>query len=629
MVNAQRFRARKVDLKRALPVYRASDLDDLDDDDNRQVDAIETGVEKDEEAEHHLQAAISATLAAASGSAPAKSVYIPTPDASQVTAEYEALYTQKFTCPTSLIRSSETVEECCAPMYCADDDDLAWLKAENARRAKASEAELTVDAFEAAMDALESLTRDMVFTRPEDVPSPAYLVSYSVERERPIGRKTVECLYDHWKSRRVARNAKPIMPALQNEDGAKAEIDPYVCFRRREVRQGRKTRRADQRSLEQLRRLRVNLAAAAQMLEMCVEREREKTAVVEAAQEIARQRCAVLRMRRRHNATTNDFDDLFVPPQQTQRKRVAQTQRPRAAGARKPRVASGLASAAANAQAATTGGLPAGDCTPQPFSLPRTVSVAQYPPPKRLAAMADRIRSRAQAYESRMAGWVDATFASPTRPFAGYTGPGTHKNNGLFWAPPSAGSTAFRLRAGRLGRLYVDRRAVRTPSVPDARIQRYCAGLLRPEDHARLQPRGLTVAGPGSNSNSSSSASDQLAELLRPFSFGDALASGGMLAPDPAGVVAGIDAQPIVPQAPPPIAVAQSHDHDHNYHHQQQQQLDTAVSETSLLSGSTMGGFPTPGDAKDAMLETQALIAAPLLTSSASMPAVPLFSGAN
>ncbi|KAJ1646141.1 Enhancer of polycomb-like protein 1 [Coemansia erecta] len=609
MVNAQRFRARKVDLKRTLPVYRASDLDDLDDDDNRQVDAIETGVEKDEEAEHHLQAAISATLAAASGSAPAKSVYIPTPDASQVTAEYEALYKQKFTCPRGLIRSSETVEECCAPMYCADDEDLGWLKEENARRSKAGDAELTVDAFEAAMDALETVTRDMVFTRAEDVPSPAYLVTYSVERERPLGRKTVGSLYDHWKTRRVARNAKPIMAALQNEDGAKAEIDPYVCFRRREVRQGRKTRRADQRSLEQLRRLRVNLAAAAQMLEMCVEREREKTAVVEAAQEVARQRCSVLRMRRRHNVTGSDFDDLFVPPQQTQRKRVAQAQRPRAAGVRKPRVASGLASAAANAQSNNGNGLSSGDCTPQPFMLPRTVSVAQYPAPKRLSAMADRIRSRAQSYEARMAGWVDATFAGPAAPFAGFAGAGSCKNNGLFWAPPSAASTAFRMRAGRFGRLYVDRRAVRAPSVPDARVQQYCAGLLRPEDHARLQPRSLS---------SSTSASDQLAELLRPFSFGSL--ENGAAALDPANALPGIDASSVVvPQAPLPIAVAQEH----------QPTREPAASDASLLSGSTVGGFSTPAGSKDAMLATQAMLAAPMLTSSASMPAVPLFSGAH
>ncbi|KAJ2706418.1 Enhancer of polycomb-like protein 1 [Coemansia sp. IMI 203386] len=607
MVNAQRFRARKVDLKRVLPVYRASDLDDLDDDDNRQVDAIETGVEKDEEAEHHLQAAISATLAAASGSAPAKSVYIPTPDASQVTAEYEALYAQKFTCPTSLIRSSETVEECCAPMYCADDEDALWLRVENARRAKAGEPEMTVDAFEAAMDALEGLTRDMVFTRSEDVPSAAYLVSYAAERERPIGRKTVDSLYEHWKMRRVARGAKPIMATLQNEDGAKAEIDPYVCFRRREVRQGRKTRRADQRSLEQLRRLRVNLAAAAQMLEMCVEREREKTAVVDAAQDAARQRCAVLRMRRRHNVVS-DFDDLFVPPQQTQRKRVAQAQRPRAAGVRKPRVASGLASAAASAQA---GGGVAGDCTPQPFALPRAVSVAQYPAPKRLASMADRIRVRAQMHETRMAGWVDSTFANAVGPFVGYTGAGGCKNNnGVFWTPPSlsSGPTAFRLRAGRFGRLHVDRRAVRVPAASDSRVQQFCAGLLRPEDHVRLQPRGL-------------SASDPLADLLRPFAFSfpfnDANAAAGSEATE-------TSADPQlnnVPLPPPPIAVAAMQSHkDQNA---LQLELRGPVSSESLLSGSTVGGFATPTDTKDT------LMTAPLLNSSASLPAVPLFGGAN
>ncbi|KAJ1725679.1 Enhancer of polycomb-like protein 1 [Coemansia erecta] len=511
MVNAQRFRARKVDLKRALPVYRASDLDDLDDDDNRQVDAIETGVEKDEEAEHHLQAAISSTQAAASGSAPAKQVYIPTPDASRVTASYAQLYAQPFTCPTSLVRSSETVEESCGPLYCADKEDLRW----------ADEHQVPVDEFERTMDVLENVTRDMVFGSTADVPSAEYLAAYAGERDQPVSKQMVARVYEHWRARRAGRGFRPILPQVQIHDGsaqaAGAEIDPYVCFRRREVRQGRKTRRADQRSLEQLRRLRANLAAAAQMLEMCGARERDKMALVEMAQEVARARTHVLGMRRRLHATDASPDDLFVPPAQQQRRQKAQqTQRPRAG--RKPRETPGQSA------------VPAGptDLAPTPFVLPRTLSVPQYPVPARLAALAEGMRARALAHEARMAGWVDATYARPTG--ALQLQQQQQQDAARFWALPqqqqqqppqlqrfvqSGLPGAFRVRAGRLGRMFVDRRTVRRADgeMGDARVRRFCAALLRPEDHARLAARPAYPAAVGGQA-------DALAALLRPFSFG-------------------------------------------------------------------------------------------------------------
>ncbi|KAJ2349396.1 Enhancer of polycomb-like protein 1 [Coemansia sp. RSA 2671] len=549
MVNAQRFRARKVDLKRPLPVFRAADLDDLEDDDNRRVDAIETGVEKDEEAEHHLQAAISATHAAATGEAPSKQVYIPTPDASKVIDAYDELYLKNFTCPTSLIRSSETVEECCAPLYCMDDEDAEWLAAFNARRAKAELPAMSEDQFELGMDQLETLTRDMVFLRPEDFPSAEYLASHAADRDRPFARATVDQVFEHWKQRRTDSSYKPVIPALQYEDTSKTEIDPYVCFRRREVRQGRKTRRADQRSLEQLRRLRVNLANAAQMLDMCLERENAKIEIIAEAQTVAQQRSTVLRMRRRLGVTAaSDFDDLFVPPMQ-QRKRMAardpSQQRPRASAVRKPRIASGLASAAA-AAAAAAGGNGAGSVLgsgvfdgllgdllmPQPYVLPRTVAVHQYPVPQRLVAMCERIQARSAAYDARLAnGWVDATFAGPAMSL--------HTNRiidplaGSFWSPhmtaePQAHApTAFRMRRGRLGRLFLDRRTVRAHSVPEDRLQKYRMGLLSPEDRVRLLTRtiGDAADSSGASSSPSSSASTNMSsmgipeELLRPFSF--------------------------------------------------------------------------------------------------------------
>ncbi|KAJ2379681.1 Enhancer of polycomb-like protein 1, partial [Coemansia sp. RSA 2603] len=455
MANAQRFRARKVDLKRALPVYRASDLDDLDDDDNRQVDMIETGVEKDEEAEHHLQAAISATHAAASGSAPAKQVYIPTPDASRVTASYAQLYARPFTCPTSLVRSSETVEESCGPMYCADAEDLRW----------AEDHGVAPEDLELGMDALESVARDMVFQGLADVPSAEYLATSAAERDQP-GAALVPRVYEHWRARRASRGFSPLLAHVQTHDGTGNEISPYVCFRRREVRQGRKTRRADQRSLEQLRRLRSNLAAAVQLLEMCGARERDKLALVQAAQEVSRARTHVLQARRRLHVD-GSTEDLFVAPAPRRQRQAPQTQRPRA---RKPRAPSvpGHASVGAGAGAADM----------SPFVLPRSVVVPQYPVPPRMALLAEQTHARWALREQRLGGWVDATFA-----------PAVSHSTG-FWAPPlntfgeeqEAGrSAAFRVRVGRLGRVFVDRRAVRRvgDAVRDVRVRRVCAGLLR------------------------------------------------------------------------------------------------------------------------------------------------------
>ncbi|KAJ1734053.1 Enhancer of polycomb-like protein 1 [Coemansia biformis] len=580
MVNAQRFRARKVDPKRQLPVYRAADLDDLDDDDNRQTDAIETGVEKDEEAEHHLQAAISATHAAASGEVSAKQVYIPTPDASKVVDGYDALYPEGFTCPNSLIRSSETVEECCAPMYCMDDEDAAWLAALNDERSAAGEPELSADDFELAMDQVESLTCDMVFLRADDIPTVEYLALHAADRDRPFARSVAELVYEHWKARRTQRAFKTVMTGLQFEDTSKTEIDPYVCFRRREVRQGRKTRRADQRSLDQLRRLRSNLTMVAQLLEMCVERENAKAELVAEAQAVARQRAMVIRMRRRLSLTGGSWDELFVPPaqqQQQQRKRLAgrdPLQRPRAA-VRKPRIATGLASAAAAAAAAGAAGgsmhsgMLGEPTLPTPFVLPHMVSVHQYPVPRRLQSMASRIQTKTHVCEATLAsGWVDATF------------PGAlplHTNRAIdppmagFWAPHSMDAAAagllagplaeavartsmgFRVRRGRLGRLFVDRRPVRAQPRSEDRLLRFRLGLLTPEDHQQL--RECRTASWGADTGLAANCGLP-EELLRPFSFASELAQSLPTA------AASATAAAAVPQrlVPAPLSVAVSSD---------------------------------------------------------------------
>lgn len=92
---------------------------------------------------------------------------------------------------------------------------------------------------------------------------------YPIQDERIL-----ETVYGHWKTRRGERNGDTIFPQLRYEDKLKNEIDPYVCFRRREQKPVRKTRRTDQQSLERLRKLRTEMESARNLLEMVLRREK-------------------------------------------------------------------------------------------------------------------------------------------------------------------------------------------------------------------------------------------------------------------------------------------------------------------------------------------------------------------
>ena len=87
-------------------------------------------------------------------------------------------------------------------------------------------------------------------------------------------------IYPHWKARKLERDGKSIFPSLKFEEGSGAGVsgekddnDPYVCFRRRELRQVRKTRRTDQQSTERLRKLQAEMVAAKKLMEMVSKRE--------------------------------------------------------------------------------------------------------------------------------------------------------------------------------------------------------------------------------------------------------------------------------------------------------------------------------------------------------------------
>ncbi|KAI7879817.1 hypothetical protein K492DRAFT_230839 [Lichtheimia hyalospora FSU 10163] len=267
-----RFRVKKLSPKHPLPVYKESQLPDITDASNvqRAVPQIETGVEKEEEEEHDLQAAISAHHAAVTTGAKVES-YIPTPDASSTIPEknYHHLYNKHFKEPSTLIRFSSTVEDVIGCPYVMDEEDDAFLKEHN----KANSTDpISEDNFEQMMWLYETTANQhWPHLDLDSSQIPSYAAFQGVISDKSA---LIESVFTHWQARRREHEGRPIISPLRYEDTQKGEIDPYVCFRRRETKPVRKTRRTDQQSLERLRKLRSEMEMARNLLEMVLRREK-------------------------------------------------------------------------------------------------------------------------------------------------------------------------------------------------------------------------------------------------------------------------------------------------------------------------------------------------------------------
>ena len=107
-------------------------------------------------------------------------------------------------------------------------------------------------------------------------------------------------LYEHWSTRRTATGNRSLAPRLKFETGQETDdSDPYVCFRRRELRQIRKTRNRDAQSAEKLRKLRLELETARGMLLMVKRRETLRKESLEMDRLVFEQRSALRETKRK------------------------------------------------------------------------------------------------------------------------------------------------------------------------------------------------------------------------------------------------------------------------------------------------------------------------------------------
>lgn len=235
---------------------------------------------------------------------------VPPPQAS-TEVHYRELYPSTFIEPRNYIKFSDTVEETLSSLYDMTCEDEDFLKAYNSK--KPADAQLSENDFERIMEIFEE-------TAAEQAPFAAVdntVVTYEAMHQSmihlvpPKTQTHAKAVYDHWRSRRQANGNSALRPSLKFETHQDHDdLDPYVCFRRREVRQTRKTRARDVQIADRLKRLRRELEDARQLVIFSYQRELLKREMLNNEMRLFEQRAKLKQTKVRLNIKDHD-DDLF------------------------------------------------------------------------------------------------------------------------------------------------------------------------------------------------------------------------------------------------------------------------------------------------------------------------------
>ncbi|XP_067342441.1 enhancer of polycomb homolog 1 isoform X2 [Channa argus] len=267
------FRARALDASKPLPVFRCEDLPDLHEyaSINRAVPQMPTGMEKEEESEHHLQRAISAQQVYGEKR---DNMVIPVPEAECNITHYESLYPGEFKMPKQLIHIQPFSLDTEQPDYDLDSEDDTFV---NKLKKKM---EITALQFEEMIDRLEKGSGQQLVSLQE-----AKLLLKEDD-------ELIKEVFDYWSRKRKTFKGGSLIPNVKQEkrDGSSTS-DPYVAFRRRtEKMQTRKNRKNDEASYEKMLKLRRDLSRAVTILEMIKRREKSKRELLHLTLEIVEKR---------------------------------------------------------------------------------------------------------------------------------------------------------------------------------------------------------------------------------------------------------------------------------------------------------------------------------------------------
>jgi len=321
-MTGRKIRYKKLSVKTPLPVLREDQIDPGEYESLTAEGNIATGVEAAEENEYHLQAVLR-------GAGVAADKEIPVPPPQESSLSYDELYPQQFSKTCTYIRFSQTVEECIGCRYDMTEEDETFLKSYNLKTAPS--AQLSDDDFEMIMEVFE----DTAYQRAPFAAVDQTIVPYDEmlhglhELDKNKVMPHAKDIYEHWKARRLAVGNRSLHPTLKFEMHQESDdMDPYVCFRRREVRQTRKTRARDVQSAEKLKRLRKELEEGRQLVLASHNRELLKAEMLKTDRAIFEQRAQLKEHKIRLGIKTDDDDLINQKPQKRKAADISTAQRP-------------------------------------------------------------------------------------------------------------------------------------------------------------------------------------------------------------------------------------------------------------------------------------------------------------
>ncbi|KAH7318712.1 enhancer of polycomb-like-domain-containing protein [Stachybotrys elegans] len=308
-MSSRKVRVKKLSVKTALPVLREDQIDPSEYEALTTETQIATGVEQAEENEYHLQ-----SILKDAGTSNDQEIPVPPPQESDI--DYDGLYPSNFSMPSSYIRFSQTVEECISCQYDMTVEDDQFLKTHNSKPPPGGP--LSEDDFERIMEVFEDTATEQTPFASVDNTVVAY--DMMVPSLNHLGSAVIlehaKAVYEYWKGRRQEMGNKPLHPMLKFETHQDSDdTDPYVCFRRREARQTRKTRARDNKVAETLKRLRRELEDGRQLVLLSYEREMMKRELLLMDRAVFEERARLKRIKTKLGIKAEDEDLVNQKPQ--------------------------------------------------------------------------------------------------------------------------------------------------------------------------------------------------------------------------------------------------------------------------------------------------------------------------
>lgn len=275
-----KFRSRKLDFSKPLRICKYNELGHEEIDElfaiSRTVPSVATGVEKEEEKEHHLVEALAAH-------SHGKRVTIPIPEASTEIDDYPSLYRANFRQAKYYIKCISKLDERISVPFNMSESDKEWLDSINGSR---NDVKLSDLQFECMIYYLESTfsnsnVDNISIPIIDDISQIPFAAEVALSI--PLMEVFFALVFEHWKL--MKRQHKTLIPTIKMEEypsivSAKAttssSADPYLCFRRREVKAQRKTRKSESVCIDKLRKLKLEMEKLMALLEMTIKRDKYK-----------------------------------------------------------------------------------------------------------------------------------------------------------------------------------------------------------------------------------------------------------------------------------------------------------------------------------------------------------------